>query len=69
MTVADSGTTGLFLKMFGGGGGGGGAVMLLTVLGLLAVVRLLPPEALKDFLTSTAVWRPSAYVPPIEHPG
>ena len=67
--VDDSGTTGLFWKMFGGGGGGGAAMMMLTVLGLLAVVRLLPPEALKNFLISTAVWRPSAYVPPIEHPG
>ena len=67
--VDDSGTTGLFWKMFGGGGGGGAAMMMLTVLGLLAVVRLLPPEAFKNFLISTAVWRPSAYVPPIEHPG
>ncbi len=67
--VDDSGSAGLFLKMFGGGGGGGAAMMLLTVLGLLAVFRLLPPEGIKDFLTSTAVWRPSAYAPPIEHPG
>ena len=27
------------------------------------------PRRLKNFLISTAVWRPSAYVPPIEHPG
>ena len=67
--VDDSGSAGLFLKMFGGGGGGGAAMMLLTVLGILAVFRLLPPEGIKDFLTSTAVWRPSAYAPPIEHPG
>ena len=69
VTVDDVGSAGLFLKMFGGGGGGGAAMMLITVLGILAVIRLLPPEGIKDFLTSTAVWRPSAYVPPIEHPG
>jgi outer membrane biosynthesis protein TonB len=67
--VDDSGSASLFAKMFGGGGGGGAAMMLLSVLGILAVVRLLPPEGIKDFLESTAVWRPSAYVPPIEHPG
>ena len=67
--VDDSGSSGLFLKMFGGGGGGGAAMMLLSVLGILAVVRLLPPEGIKDFLESMAIWRPSAYVPPIESPG
>jgi type IV secretory pathway VirB10-like protein len=66
--VDDSGSSGLFLKMFGGGGGGA-AMMLLSVLGILAVVRLMPPEGIKDFLESMAIWRPSAYVPPIESPG
>ena len=60
----------LFFKLFGGGGGGGAALVLLTALGLLAVVRMLPPDWHSELSrNSTAVWRPSAYVPPIEHPG
>ena len=69
VTVSDAGS-GLFASLFGGsGGGGGGAVLLLTVVGILAVFRLLPPDWNRAFRMPTVIWRPSAYVPPIEHPG
>lgn len=63
------GPGGLFASLFGGGGGGGAAVLYLTVFAILAVFRLLRPDWNRAFRTSTATWRPSAYVPPIEHPG
>ena len=49
--------------------GGGAAVTLMTLLGILAVFRMLPPDWNRAFRNSTAAWRPSAYAPPIEHPG
>ena len=59
----------LFFNLFGGGGGGGAALVMLTALGLLTVFRMLPPDWHTAFRNSTAVWRPSAYIPPIERPG
>jgi outer membrane biosynthesis protein TonB len=60
----------LFASLFGGGSGGGGAVLLtITLLGILSAYRLVPPDWDRAFRTSTATWRPSAYAPPIEHPG
>jgi hypothetical protein len=60
----------LFASLFGGGSGGGAAVLLtITLLGILSIYRLLPPDWDRAFRTSTATWRPSAYAPPIEHPG
>jgi type IV secretory pathway VirB10-like protein len=67
--VDNSGSAMLFFNLFGGGGGGGAALVLLTVVGLLAVFRLIPPDWTRAFRNSTAVWRPSAYAPPIERPG
>ena len=67
--VDNSGSAMLFFNLFGGGGGGGAALVMLTVVGLLAVFRLIPPDWTRAFRNSTAVWRPSAYAPPIEHPG
>ena len=67
--VDSSGNTMLFFNLFGGGGGGGAALVFLTALGLLTVFRMMPPDWTSAFRNSTAVWRPSAYVPPIEHPG
>ena len=64
-----SGNTMLFFNLFGGGGGGGAALVMLTAFGLLTLVRMMPPDWTQAFRNSTAVWRPSAYVPPIEHPG
>jgi hypothetical protein len=67
--VDSTGNTMLFFNLFGGGGGGGAALVLLTALGMLAVFRMMPPDWHSALRNSTAVWRPSAYVPPIEHPG
>jgi hypothetical protein len=69
-TISDgAGRGGLFASLFGGGNSGGG-VTLLTLLGVLAFFRLLlRPEWNEAFRNTTASWRPSAYVPPIEHPG
>ncbi len=67
--VDSSGNTMLFFHLFGGGGGGGAALVLLTALGFLTVVRMFPPDWYTAFRNATAVWRPSAYIPPIEHPG
>jgi hypothetical protein len=67
--VDSSGNTMLFFNLFGGGGGGGAALVMLVAFGLLTVYRLIPPDRTRAFRNSTAVWRPSAYVPPIEHPG
>ena len=69
VTVSDGGGGRLFAGIFGGGTGGGAAALYLTVFGILAVFRLLRPDWNEAFRTSTATWRPSAYVPPIEHPG
>ncbi len=67
--VDNSGSALLFFNLFGGGGGGGAALVMLTVVGFLAVFRLMPPDWTRAFRNATAVWRPSAYAPPIEHPG
>ncbi len=67
--VSDAGNSGLFAGLFGGNSGGGAAVLTLTVLGILAVFRLVPPDWNRAFRTSAATWRPSAYAPPIERPG
>jgi len=70
LTVSDAGSgTGLFAGLFGGGGGGAGGVLLLTVFAILAVFRMLHPDWNRAFRMSTVIWRPSAYPPPIEHPG
>jgi hypothetical protein len=58
-----------FFSLFGGGGGAPGAVLLVGLLAVLAATSLRAPEGMKAFLASTATWRPSAYVPPIESPG
>ena len=58
-----------FFSLFSGGGGGGSAVILLFLLGIIAVWRIVPPDLTKAFLSPTATWRPSAYIPPIQHPG
>ena len=57
------------LGLFGAGGGSGGGIALLTLLGLACGWFLMAPGARRALRTSTATWRPSAYVPPIEHPG
>jgi hypothetical protein len=57
------------LGLFGAGGGAGAGVALMTLLGMACGWFLLAPDRKRAFLTSTATWRPSAYVPPIEHPG
>ena len=67
--VDNAGNTMLFFNMFGGGGGGGAALVMLTALGLLAVFRAVPPDWTRAFRNTTVFWWPSAYVPPIEHPG
>ena len=67
--VDSSGNTMLFFNLFGGGGGGGAALVMLIALGLLTVIRIVPPDWNRAFRNSAVVWRPSAYVPPIEHPG
>jgi hypothetical protein len=67
--VDSSGNTMLFFNLFGGGGGGGAALVMLTALGLLTVIRMIPPDWTRSFRDTTAFWWPSAYVPPIEHPG
>jgi hypothetical protein len=67
--VDSSGHRMLFFNLFGGGGGGGAALVFLTALGMLTIFRMVPPDWNSAFRNSTAVWRPSAYVPPIEHPG
>jgi hypothetical protein len=55
---------------FGLGGGGGGAAIAFTLISLLAVMALRPVRAdWTTSLVSTATWRPSVYVPPIESPG
>ena len=37
--------------------------VMLTVLGIVTVFRLMPPDWTRAFRNSTAVWRPSAYDP------
>jgi hypothetical protein len=57
------------LGLFGAAGGSGAGMALLTLLGLMCGWLLLAPLPKRAFLTSTAMWRPSAYVPPIDRPG
>ena len=57
------------LSLFGGSGGGAAGIALLTLLAMLGSWLLAAPNHLRAFRISTATWRPSAYVPPIEHPG
>ena len=57
------------LGLFGAAGGSGAGVALLTLLGIACGWLLLAPRPKRAFLTSTAMWRPSAYVPPIDRPG
>jgi hypothetical protein len=57
------------LGLFGAAGGSGAGMALLTLLGMACGWLLLAPAPKRAFLTPTATWRPSAYVPPIEHPG
>lgn len=60
---------GASLGLFGAAGGAGAGMALMTLLGMACAWSLLAPDRLRAFLTSTATWRLSAYVPPIEHPG
>jgi hypothetical protein len=59
---------GQFFNLFGGAGGSGAALVLLTIIALFGakVVRALSWTKLR---LPTAVWPPSAYVPPLESPG
>jgi hypothetical protein len=57
------------LGLFGAAGGSGAGMALLTLLGMACAWLLLAPLPKRAFLTSTAMWRPSAYVPPIDRPG
>ncbi|MGH2978696.1 MAG: hypothetical protein ACRDLQ_03545 [Solirubrobacterales bacterium] len=57
------------LGLFGAAGGSGAGMALLTLLGMACGWFLLAPDRKRAFPTSTATWRPSAYVPPIELPG
>ena len=57
------------LGLFGAAGGSGAGMALLTLLGMACGWLLLAPLPKRAFLTSTAMWRPSAYVPPIDRPG
>ena len=57
------------LGLFGAAGGSSAGMALLTLLGIACGWLLLAPLPKRAFLTSTAMWRLSAYVPPIDHPG
>jgi hypothetical protein len=57
------------LGLFGGAGGSGAGMALLTLLGMASAWILIAPDRTRAFLTSTATWRLSNYVPPIERPG
>jgi hypothetical protein len=57
------------LGLFGAAGGSGAGMALLTLLGMACGWLLLAPRPKRAFLTRTAMWRPSAYVPPIDRPG
>jgi outer membrane biosynthesis protein TonB len=57
------------LGLFGAAGGSGAGMALMTLLGMACAWLLLAPLPKRAFLTSTAMWRPSAYVPPIDRPG
>ena len=57
------------LGLFGAAGGSGAGMALLTLLGMACGWLMLAPLPKRAFLTSTAMWRPSAYVPPIDRPG
>jgi hypothetical protein len=43
--------------------------MLLSLLAVMAASFALPNERSKAFRTPAVLWRPLAYVPPIELPG
>ena len=55
--------------LFGAAGGSSAGMALLSLLGMACGWLLLAPLPKRAFLTSTAMWRPSAYVPPIDRPG
>jgi outer membrane biosynthesis protein TonB len=57
------------LGLFGAAGGSSAGMALLTLLGLASVWFMMAPDRTRAFLTSTATWRLSNYVPPIERPG
>ena len=57
------------LGLFGAAGGSGAGMALLTLLGMACGWLLLAPRPKRACLTPTAMWRPSAYVPPIDRPG
>jgi hypothetical protein len=59
----------LLAALRGRGGGGAGALLFFGLAVLLARSVLRVPEWTRVFRISTATWRPSAYVPPIEQPG
>jgi hypothetical protein len=52
-----------------GGGGGTGALLFFGLAVLAARSMLRVPDWTRAFRVSTATWRPSVYVPPIEQPG
>jgi outer membrane biosynthesis protein TonB len=57
------------LGLFGAAGGSSAGMALLTLLGMACGWLALAPDRQRAFLTSTATWRLSNYVPPIERPG
>jgi hypothetical protein len=57
------------LGLFGAAGGSSSGMALLTLLGMASAWFLIAPGRTRAFLTSTATWRLSNYVPPIERPG
>jgi hypothetical protein len=52
-----------------GGASGSGAGLVLVLLAVLGASIALPSQRSKALRTRAAVWRPLAYVPPIELPG
>ena len=57
------------MGLAGGGGGASAGIALLMLLGLARMVPCSPRGTEELSGLPTATWRPSAYVPPIEHPG
>jgi hypothetical protein len=60
---------GSFFDLFAGGGGGATLLSfgLLCVLGAMLLLGF--PSCARSFRLPAVTWRPSVYVPPLEHPG
>lgn len=58
-----------FFNLLSGPGGADAGLMLLILLAVISAAYALPNQRFKALRTRTAVWRPLAYVPPIELPG